>query len=152
MVGSCIVTVVTTVHDAIKRTEAETTAVKKCPGQKAIFDTSALEELKNLQFLSSHNIRVWHTPAEEFNESCLVSTIGPIIPIHGHINGEIYVKLMRKHAIPAICISMLPWLLQSLDLNPLENLWQKVKSHLCSSLNKPTSIKDLEEKVKTAWN
>ncbi|CAG8760983.1 7745_t:CDS:1, partial [Cetraspora pellucida] len=38
----------TTVHDAIKRTEAGTTAVKKCSGRKPIFDTSALEELKKL--------------------------------------------------------------------------------------------------------
>ncbi|CAG8781664.1 16284_t:CDS:1, partial [Cetraspora pellucida] len=28
------------------------------------------------QFSSSYNIRVWHTSAEEFDESCLVSTVG----------------------------------------------------------------------------
>ncbi|CAG8697701.1 661_t:CDS:2, partial [Cetraspora pellucida] len=38
----------TTVHDAIKCTEARTTVVKKRPGRKPIFDTSALEELKKL--------------------------------------------------------------------------------------------------------
>ncbi|CAG8830669.1 22138_t:CDS:2, partial [Racocetra persica] len=80
--------------------------------------------------------------------------LGPIIPIHGRINGEVYTQLMRKYAIKAIDffdnagISMLPWPPQSPDLNPLENLWQEVESRLRSSLDKPTSIEDLEEMVK----
>ncbi|CAG8819034.1 1545_t:CDS:2, partial [Racocetra persica] len=100
------------------------------------------------QFSSSHNIRVWRIPAEEFDE-----LLGSIIPIHGHITGKVYTQLMRKYGISAIHqlvsngkdifqqdnmlsyksrkaidffdntgISILPWPLQSPDLNPLENL------------------------------
>ncbi|CAG8794345.1 8069_t:CDS:2, partial [Racocetra persica] len=168
----------TTVHDILKRTEAETTIVKKHPGRKPIFDTPALEELKRLviqdtnyshlsahksffrQFLSSHNIRVWCTPAKEFVESCLVPTVDR--------SPGLYTQLMRKYGISAIHqlvpngkaidffdnagISMLSWPPQSPDLNPLENLWQEVESRLHSSLDKLTSIEDLEEKVKATWN
>ncbi|CAG8728659.1 33755_t:CDS:2, partial [Racocetra persica] len=130
------------------------------------------------QFSSSHNIRVWRTPAEEFDESCLVPTVGrspgrmfwgcfswhglgPIIPIHGFPNRK---SIFQQDNAPShkskkamdffdnAGISMLPWPPQSLDLNPLENLWQEIESHLRSSLDKPTSIKDLEEKVKATWN
>ncbi|CAG8808348.1 30270_t:CDS:2, partial [Racocetra persica] len=57
--------------------------------------------------------------AEEFDESCLVPTVGrspghmfwgcfswhrlgPIILIHGHITGEVYTQLMRKYGISTI--------------------------------------------------
>ncbi|CAG8799365.1 131_t:CDS:1, partial [Cetraspora pellucida] len=71
------------------------------------------------QFSSSHNIQVWCTPAEEFDESCLVPTVdqspglmfwacflwhglGLIVPIYGKVNGEVYVKLIRRHALRAV--------------------------------------------------
>ncbi|CAG8613425.1 1773_t:CDS:2, partial [Cetraspora pellucida] len=108
------------------------------------------------QFSSSHNIRVWHTLAEEFDESCLIPIVdhssGLIIPIYSHINDEVYIK----HDIFAIHqlvpnekgIFQQDNTSQSPNLNSLENLWQEVESCLCSSLNKLTSIKDLKEKVK----
>ncbi|CAG8793632.1 14495_t:CDS:2, partial [Cetraspora pellucida] len=45
------------------------------------------------QFSASHNIRVWRTPAEEFDES---------FPIYGKVNGEVYVKLIRRHTLRAV--------------------------------------------------
>ncbi|CAG8574036.1 27847_t:CDS:2, partial [Racocetra persica] len=111
------------------------------------------------QFMSSHNIRVWHTPAKEFDKSCLVPTVG-------HSPGHIFWGCFSWHGLESIIsihgritnffnnagISMLPWPPQSPNLNPLENLWQEVESHLRSSLDKSTSIEDLEKKVKATWN
>ncbi|CAG8796636.1 15375_t:CDS:1, partial [Cetraspora pellucida] len=104
--------------------------------------------------------------------------LGPIVPIHGNVNGEVYAKLIVNYAIPAIrClvsdeqgifqqdsatphkywkvkevleqagIPVLPWLAQSLNMSPMELMWQKVERRLHNSLDKPTNIDDLEEKV-----
>ncbi|CAG8773957.1 6229_t:CDS:1, partial [Cetraspora pellucida] len=71
------------------------------------------------QFSASHNIQVWRTPAEEFDESCLVPTVGQspgfmfwacflwhglglIVSIYNKVNGEVYVKLIRRHVLRAI--------------------------------------------------
>ncbi|CAG8806997.1 3488_t:CDS:2, partial [Racocetra persica] len=59
------------------------------------------------QFSQNHNTQVWHTLTEEFDESCLVPTIKhspgrSIIPICDRMNGEAYVNLLRRHAIPAV--------------------------------------------------
>ncbi|CAG8598030.1 14060_t:CDS:2, partial [Cetraspora pellucida] len=81
---------------------------------------------------------------EEFDESCLVSTIGhspclmfwrcfswhglgSIVPIHSTINSEVYTKLIRRYTISAI---------HQLVPNGQDLL---------------TSIKDLKIKVKAAW-
>ncbi|CAG8827139.1 3450_t:CDS:2, partial [Cetraspora pellucida] len=67
----------TTVHDTLKRyAQTGSTMPRKCPGPKSIFNKSALEELRK---------------------------IGPIVPIRSTINGEVYTKLIRRHAIFAIC-------------------------------------------------
>ncbi|CAG8762011.1 17711_t:CDS:2, partial [Cetraspora pellucida] len=154
---------------------------KKWSGRKPIFGALKLDELKRMViqdtkhrhlsaqeikdlwnkeknqsvsiFLASHNIRVWHTPAEEFDES--------------KVNGEVYVKLIRRHALRAVRrlvpnsqvkaafsragIPILSWPAQSPDLNPIENMWQEVERHLQNSPDKPTSIDDLEKKVIAAW-
>ncbi|CAG8832396.1 25096_t:CDS:1, partial [Cetraspora pellucida] len=77
------------------------------------------DEFMFRQFSASHNIRVWCTFAEEFDESCLVPTmgqspglmfwtcfswhgLGPIVPIYGKVNGEVYVKLIRRHTLRAL--------------------------------------------------
>ncbi|CAG8817064.1 594_t:CDS:2, partial [Cetraspora pellucida] len=82
----------------------------------------------------------------EFDESCLVPTVGqspglmfwtcfllhglgPIVPIYGKVNDEVYVKLIRKHVLHA----------------------QEVERCLQNSPDKPTSIDDLEKKVIAAW-
>ncbi|CAG8835983.1 21973_t:CDS:2, partial [Cetraspora pellucida] len=157
----------TTMHDTLKQyAQTESTMPRKRPGSKAIFNESALEELRKMviqdtkhhrlslkeiqdlwkkkknqkvsistirhalkkcglksyiachkplisaknrleqkawaeEHLNCYNIRVWHTPAKEFDESCLVPTVGhspslmfwrhglgPIVPIHSTINGE----------------------------------------------------------------
>ncbi|CAG8743070.1 14889_t:CDS:2, partial [Cetraspora pellucida] len=140
----------TIVYNTLKRyAQTGSTMPRKCPGPKAIFNESALEELKKMiiqdtkhhrlslkeiqdlwkkeknQKVSIFTIRytlkkcVWHTPAEEFDESCLVSTVGyspglmfwecfswhglgPIVSIYSTINGEVYTRLIRRHAISAI--------------------------------------------------
>ncbi|CAG8650120.1 13533_t:CDS:2, partial [Cetraspora pellucida] len=101
------------------------------------------------QFLSSHNIRVWYTSAKEFDESCLVPTadhspdcmfwdcfswhgLGPIISLYGFPNEK---GIFQQDNTPAH-----------------KSRKQKAESYLRNSLNKPTSIEDLEKKVKTAWN
>ncbi|CAG8824738.1 13062_t:CDS:2, partial [Racocetra persica] len=151
---------ISTIRRALKKT-----GLRSCVAHESFFR----------QFSSSHNIRVWRTSAEEFDESCLVLTVSR--------SPGLYTQFMRKYAMSAIHqlvpnrkgifqqdntpshksrkaidffdnadISMLLWPLQSPDLNPLENLWQEVESRLHSSLDKPTSIEDLEEKVKATWN
>jgi hypothetical protein len=46
-------------------------------------------------------------------------------------------------------INVLKWSFQSPDLNPLEHLWDHVKREVRK--RKPTSIKDLKEKVAEIW-
>ncbi|CAG8777670.1 4281_t:CDS:2, partial [Cetraspora pellucida] len=180
-------------------TIAKNVKSKKQSGRKPIFGALELDELKrmviqytkhchlstqeikdlwnkekiNQQFSASHNIQVWRTPAKEFDESCLVPTMGQspglmfwacfswhglglIVPIYSKVNGEVYVKLIRRHTLCAVRqlvpnsqgifqqnnttphkywkvkaafsragIPILPWLAQSSDLNPIENMWQE---------------------------
>ncbi|CAG8838701.1 26262_t:CDS:2, partial [Racocetra persica] len=56
-----------------------------------------------------------------------------------------------KETLKKAGISILPWLAQSPDMNPMENMWHEVKRRLHNSPDKPTSIDDLEEKVIAAW-
>ncbi|CAG8826310.1 19076_t:CDS:2, partial [Cetraspora pellucida] len=77
---------------------------------------------------------------EEFDELRLVS-------IHGNANGEVYAKLIVNHAIPTIQH------LVSDEQEVLEQagIPQEVERRLYNSLNKPTNIDNLEEKVIAVW-
>ncbi|CAG8826754.1 1425_t:CDS:2, partial [Cetraspora pellucida] len=95
-----------------KNIKCESTMPKKCPEPKAIFNESALEELRKMVIQDTKH-------SEEFDESCLVPTLGynsglmfwrcflwhglgSIVSIHSTINGKVYTKLIRRHAISAI--------------------------------------------------
>ncbi|CAG8791726.1 13104_t:CDS:2, partial [Cetraspora pellucida] len=106
----------TTVHDTLKRyAQTGSTMPRKCLGPKAIFNESALEELRKMVTQDTKYCRLslkeiqdlWK---KEKNQKVSISTIchalkkcGPIVPIHSTINGEVYTKLIRRHAISAIC-------------------------------------------------
>ncbi|CAG8637233.1 1167_t:CDS:2, partial [Cetraspora pellucida] len=128
----------TTVHKTLKwYAQTGSTMPRKRPDPKAIFNESALEELRKMVIQDTKH-------PEEFDESCLVPTVGhspslmfwkcfswhrlePIVPIRSTINGEVYTKLIRRHAISAIC------------------------QLVSNGQDLPTSIEDLEIKVKAAW-
>lgn len=152
------------------------------------------------QFSQGRSLRVWRTPEEEFESSCLSATVkhspsrmfwgcfswyglGPLVPLHGSVTGKTYAEVLQKHAIPSLYelvprrkgifqddnarphrakiatdilvaseIPTLPWPPQSPDLNPIENLWNEVDRQVRSLPSQPTSIEDLERKVKAAWS
>ncbi|CAG8790626.1 4367_t:CDS:1, partial [Cetraspora pellucida] len=56
-----------------------------------------------------------------------------------------------KEVLEQAGIPVLPWLAQSPDMSSIELMWQEIKRQLHNSLDKPTNIDDLEEKVIAAW-
>ena len=56
--------------------------------------------------------------------------------------------------VAAVCdsagIKTLTWSPQSLDLNPIENIWHEMKMSICQQNSKPTSLSELEQYVKEA--
>ncbi|CAG8730708.1 16352_t:CDS:2, partial [Cetraspora pellucida] len=113
----------TTVHETLKQyAQTGSTMPRKHSGSKAIFNESALEELRKMVIQDTKY-------SKEFDESCLVPTVGhsPGLMFWGTINGKVYTKLIRRHAISAI-LQLVP---NGQDLF--------------------TSIEDLEIKVKAAW-
>ncbi|MBW0558380.1 hypothetical protein O181_098095 [Austropuccinia psidii MF-1] len=51
----------------------------------------------------------------------------------------------------ANAIAKLPWPAHSLDLNPIENVWCKMKSHVIKHYN-PHTIAELQAAIFGAWN
>jgi transposase len=71
------------------------------------------------QFSQGRSFRVWRTPEEEFNTSCLSATVrhsptrmfwgcfswsglGPLVPVRESMTGKVYSKVLQKHAIPSL--------------------------------------------------
>ncbi|CAG8786886.1 16430_t:CDS:2, partial [Cetraspora pellucida] len=86
-------------------------------GRKPIFGALELDELKRMVIqdtkhrrLSAQEIKdLWN---KEKNQSVSIVTIHhalkkaelrPIVPIYGKINSEVYIKLIRRHTLHAVC-------------------------------------------------
>jgi transposase len=71
------------------------------------------------QFQQDNRCRVWREPEEEFDVSCLSATVkhspsrmfwgcfsyhglGPLVPLHGSVTGEIHAQTLRRHAFPTM--------------------------------------------------
>jgi transposase len=48
-------------------------------------------------------------------------------------------------------LRFLPWPAQSPDLNPIENLWDKIKRKVYARRKKPKNLRELQKSVKAAW-
>jgi transposase len=93
------------------------------------------------------------------------SGLGPLVPVREYMTGKVYAKVLQKYTIPSlyrlvacretlqednasphrakiavdVCelagIPVLPWPAQNPDLNPIENLWNKVDNKVCNLRN-----------------
>ncbi|CAG8814487.1 3175_t:CDS:2, partial [Cetraspora pellucida] len=126
-----------------------------------------------LEILYDYESNFKCTLNEEFDELRLGSTInhnsslmfwacfswyrlGLIVPICGNVNSEVYAKLIVNYAIFAIRHLVFDEqdIFQQNSATPYK-YWkvkeQEVERRLHNSLDKPTNIDDLEEKVIAAW-
>ncbi|CAG8783776.1 15193_t:CDS:2, partial [Cetraspora pellucida] len=97
-----------------------------------------------------HNI-IW---SDESNFKCTLNDEFDelrLVPIRGNVNGEVYAKFIVNHAIPVIrrLVSDEQGIFQQdVQWNSCD---KKLKDGCINSLDKPTNIDDLEEKVIAAW-
>ena len=105
---------------------------------------------------------------------------GPLIIVEGNMKSEDYVGILSEHLLPIMeqqeglvfqhdgapihkskitsewleenDISVLPWVDQSPDLNPIQHLWDQVDRKIREMDHLPTSRQELENAIKIVWN
>ncbi|MBW0589869.1 hypothetical protein O181_129584 [Austropuccinia psidii MF-1] len=65
--------------------------------------------------------------------------------------GPIHTSWLSNEWCQANAIAKLPWPAHSLELNPIENIWRKMKSHIIKHYN-PCTIPELQAPIFGAWN
>jgi transposase len=107
--------------------------------------------------------------------------VGPLYQIHGNMNGAMYREILKNQMAPHLRslgagftfqhdndpkhtskvvknylsnakFTVMEWPSQSPDLNPIENLWGRIKQRLRKRPLGPSSLNDIYDFVKTEWN
>jgi transposase len=66
-------------------------------------------------------------------------------------NDPKHTSKLAKETMKKMQLKVLPWPSQSADLNPIEHLWQHLKSELAKYSEPPTSIRQLWDRVEEVW-
>jgi hypothetical protein len=101
--------------------------------------------------------------------------LGPIVPIKGSVTGQTHAKVINDYVVPTLDeffpqgngifqednasphrskianIVMLDWRSQSPDLNPIENLWQQLKTALEKRIPRVETKADLLLALQEEW-
>ena len=105
--------------------------------------------------------------------------VGPLILVKGNLNSEGYVKILSENLLPVLerynlvfqhdgapihrseyttnwldenNVSVLPWVGQSPDLNPIEHLWDHVDRQIRAMDKLPQSKTELIHAIESIWN
>ncbi|CAG8552579.1 13649_t:CDS:2 [Ambispora gerdemannii] len=113
--------------------------------------------------------QVWREPHEEWDIEYVSSTVkhspsrmhwvcfswygtGPLVALNGSAtdNARPHISNIINNFLKENKVRVLGWPAQSPDLNPIKNLWHKVKNALRRKPN-PSNLVDLERLVQEAW-
>ncbi|CAB5196624.1 unnamed protein product [Rhizophagus irregularis] len=117
-------------------------------------------------------VKVWRSPGEAYNKDCIQPTVkfgggsvmfwgcfgwhgvGPLVVIDGNMNSNDYVNVLANHFISWMRthnVPMLDLVAQSLDLNPIENLWDHLDHQVQKRKPLPKSKQELISVVQEKW-
>ncbi|CAB4487326.1 unnamed protein product [Rhizophagus irregularis] len=133
------------------------------------------DESRFALFESNGRVKVWRSPGEAYNKDCIQPTVkfgggsvmfwgcfgwhgvGPLVV--NNYPGSIFqqdgaschtsnysIWWMRTHNVP-----MLDWVIQSPDLNPIENLWDHLDHQVRKRKPLPKSKQELISVVQEEW-
>ena len=96
--------------------------------------------------------------ANRYIEICLRQQLIPFYNQHNqqmlfqHDNARPHTANMTRNFLTQNNINTLPWPALSPDLNPIEQLWDRIDRDIRNQVRKPRTIQELTNAVQNAWN
>lgn len=69
-----------------------------------------------------------------------------------HDNAAVHKSDARKRWLSAKNIDFISWSAESLDLNPVENLWGNLARKVCAMRRQYENVEQLKNAIRSAWN